>query len=334
MIMTSTIMRQEALEVPDLISRQLNENKALCQTLAKTLRSLNPSFIVTVGRGTSDHAGVFAKYLIEIELGIQVSSSAPSVSSIYHKKINLENAVVIFISQSGRSPDILDQVKMAKSSGAYCIALINDETSPIVDLVDTVIPLKAGEEKAVAATKSYLLTLSALLQLVSYWGGNIKLESALNTLPSLMNMVVNSPQQLKEKDFLSMKHCVVLGRGFGYATALEIALKLKEVCGIHAEAFSSAEFLHGPVTLAEQKLSIINIPIKDESYSSHKELIDNIAARGAELISMQQINEKIHPRIAALTFLQRFYLDVEKIAISRGVNPDTPPGLKKVTKTI
>lgn len=331
--MKSTIMRKEALEVPALIKKQLKENKHICQSLGQRIRELNPSFIVTVGRGTSDHAGVFAKYLIEIELGLQVSSSAPSVSSIYHKSINLKNALVIFISQSGRSPDILDQVKMAKSSGAYCIALINDETSPIVELVDAVIPLKAGEEKAVAATKSYLLTLSALLQLVASWGKNEELEDALTTLPSVMELALNSPKQLAEENFISMQHCVVIGRGFGYAIALEIALKLKEVCGIHAEAFSSAEFLHGPVTLAEQDLSILNLPIKDESYSTHVELIENISARGAKLINMHQINDDIHPRIAALTFLQRFYLDVEKIALSRGVNPDEPPGLKKVTKT-
>lgn len=327
-------MRSEALETPELIKRQLNCNKKLCEELGQCMRDFNPAFIVTVGRGTSDHAGVFAKYLIEIELGIQVSSSAPSVSSVYNKNVNLEKAIVLFISQSGRSPDILDQVRMAKKSGAFCIALVNDETSPIIDLVDAVLPIMAGEEKAVAATKSYLLTLSALLQLVAFWSSNKELESALDTLPDLMVQSINSPEQLDINRFQTMEHCVVIGRGFGYAISLEIALKLKEVCAIHAEAFSSAEFLHGPVTLAENKLSILDISVKDESYSTHTSQMKNIEKRGPEICSMTQTTKNAHPRLAPLTILQRFYLDVEKIALSRGVNPDAPPGLKKVTQTI
>lgn len=328
-----TVMRREALETPELIKKQLKSNKELCKKLGQRMRDFDPAFIVTVGRGTSDHAGVFAKYLIEIELGIQVSSSAPSVSSVYNKSVNLEKAIVLFISQSGRSPDILDQVRMAKKSGAFCIALINDETSPIVELVDAVLPLMAGEEKAVAATKSYLLTLSALLQLVAYWSSNKELESALDTLPELMVQSINSPEQLDLNHFQTMEHCVVIGRGFGYAISREIALKLKEVCAIHAEAFSSAEFLHGPVTLAENKLSILDICVEDETFSSHVNQMKDIEARGARISSMTQPTKNCHPRLAPLTILQRFYLDVEKIALSRGVNPDAPPGLKKVTKT-
>ena len=327
-------MRAEALEAPELIKRQLKNNRNLCRKLGQRLRDFDPAFIVTVGRGTSDHAGVFAKYLIEIELGVQVSSSAPSISSVYNKNVNLEKAIVLFISQSGRSPDILDQVKMARKSGAFCIALINDETSPIIDLVDAVIPLMAGQEKAVAATKSYLLTISALLQLVACWSENKKLETALDTLPDLLLQAINSPAQLDVNHYQKMEHCVVIGRGFGFAISLEMALKLKEVCSIHAEAFSSAEFMHGPVTLAENKLSIIDITVEDESFSAHKSQMENIKNRGANVDAMSQTTREVHPRLAALTILQRFYLDVEQIAISRGVNPDAPPGLKKVTETI
>lgn len=331
--MKQTIMRREALETPELIEKQLKRNKQTCRKLGEKIRKFNPSFVVTVGRGSSDHAGVFAKYLIEIELGIQVSSSAPSVLSIYKKNVNLENALVIFLSQSGRSPDILKQVKMAKSSGAYCIAIVNDETSPLAELVDAVLPVSAGQEKAVAATKSYLLTLSALLQLTAYWAKNTDLQNALETLPDFMKLTIKSSNQLEVCDFVSTRHCIVLGRGFGYALAQEIALKLKEVCIIHAEAFSSAEFLHGPVALANEELDIISINIEDEAHSSHKSLISEIDKKSINVHNLHQISSDMHPRIAALTLMQRFYIDVEKIALARGINPDAPPGLKKVTKT-
>lgn len=327
-------MRKEALEAPSRIRAQLVANKERVDKLGERIREFSPSFVVTVGRGSSDHAAIFAKYLIEVEMGIQVSSSAPSVSSVFGKTINLERAVVIFISQSGRSPDILDQVKMAKKSGAFCIAIINDETSPIVDQVDAVLPIMAGSEKAVAATKSYLLTLSALLQLIASWGQDKELENAIENLPDIMDQAVLSPEQLNVENFQSLEHCIVIGRGFGYAISREIALKLKEVCSIHAEAFSSAEFLHGPVTLAEKELSILDILIKDESAFTHQNQVADIKNRGANILTMQQTNDDIHPRIAPLTVLQRFYLDVEKIALRRGINPDAPPGLKKVTKTV
>ena len=327
-------MRNEAIEVTSRISEQIENNNQLCHELGQKLREFDPAFVVTVGRGTSDHAGVFAKYLIEIELGIQVSSSAPSVSSVYQKEVKFDKALVIIISQSGRSPDIINQVKMAKAAGSFCIALINDVTSPIADMVDAVLPIRAGKENAVAATKSYILTLTALLQLVANWGRNRELEEALNGLSRYMNNAVSSKAYLNPSDFENINNCIVIGRGFGYAISCEIALKLKEVCGIHAEAFSSAEFLHGPVTLAEKKILLVNVSVQDESQEVHNELIDDITNRGAVVLDAYTPEADIHPRVAVLPILLRFYLDVEKIAISRGVNPDSPPGLNKVTKTI
>lgn len=330
----TTVMEMEAKEAPQRVANQLSENKALVAGIVEKIKAFDPKYVVTVGRGTSDHAGVFAKYLIEVELGLPVSSAAPSVSGVYGKQMDLSSGLVLFISQSGRSPDILGQVEMAKKGGAFCVALVNDETSPIKDMVDAVIPLKAGEENAVAATKSYLTTLSAILQLVATWADNAGLLAALDVLPQHMQETVDAPQQIPTGDLQHVNNCVVLGRGFGYAVSLEIALKLKEVCAIHAEAFSSAEFLHGPVTLAEQELTILDIPVRDESFDAHTAQVEGVKARGASFIHMAQVSEDIHPRVAPLTVLQRFYLDVEKVALARGVNPDAPPGLKKVTKTL
>jgi len=333
-----TLMEQEAREAPLRISHQLSGNRALMKELSEKIREFDPKYVITVGRGTSDHAGVFAKYLIEVELGLSVSSAAPSVTSVYKKTMNLSDALVLVISQSGRSPDILAQAEMAKHAGAFCVALVNDETSPIGHIADAVIPLKAGQEKAVAATKSYLATLSALLQLVAYWSGDKRMLTALDVLPKQLGEISNTPFQILPRDFEGIGNCMVLGRGFGFAISLEIALKLKEVCSIHAEAFSSAEFFHGPVTLVNDKFTVLDISIEDETGIIHQEMMEEVNKRGARLLPMSTPEldsmKSVHPRLAPLLILQRFYLDVEKIAISLGVNPDAPDGLSKVTKTV
>ncbi|MFT5757458.1 MAG: glucosamine--fructose-6-phosphate aminotransferase (isomerizing) [Alteromonadaceae bacterium] len=332
--MTQTIMEQEAKQAPVVIKNQLIENKSLAESIGARLRDLNPRMVMIIGRGSSDHAGVFGKYLIEIEAGVPTFAAAPSVSSVYGKQLKLEQALVIVISQSGRSPDILAQAKMAKAAGAFCIALVNDETSPLKDIVDEVLPLRAGAEISVAATKSYLATLSALLQLTAYWTENQALITALDTLPAALQTIIDSEPQLTSKSIEGVKNMVILGRGLGYAITKEMALKLKEVSSIHAEAFSSAEFLHGPVTLVEQGLAILNCEVNDESAVSHQEQIQEMKDRGADLVHLRQTDLTVHPRLAPLVVLQRFYLDVAEVAVTRGFNPDEPKGLKKVTRTL
>lgn len=332
--MSTSIMAQEALSSPDVIAKQLVANRESCELLSEKIRQFSPSLVYVIGRGSSDHAGVFAKYLIEIELGIPVAAAAPSVSSIYNTQLSLEQALVIVISQSGRSPDILTQAQAAKNSGALCIALVNDQHSPLANMANFVLPLHAGEEKAIAATKSYLATLSALLQLVSHWKQDACLLDALDELPKHLYQAIDCSSQLNFEYLHTLRHCVVLGRGLGYAISREIALKLKEVCGIHAEAFSSAEFLHGPVTLVEKALSIIDVSVQDESISSHKQQIAEVGKRGATLIHLSQAGFNMHPRIAPLSILQRFYIDIECISKEMGLDPDNPVGLKKVTKTV
>ncbi|MGI2257727.1 glucosamine-6-phosphate deaminase NagB-II [Shewanella sp. GXUN23E] len=332
--MTDTIMELEARSAPLKIAEQLAANAVKAGELGGILRERDPRFVMIVGRGSSDHAGVFAKYLFEIEAGIPTFAAAPSVASVYGKSLRLNDGLVIVISQSGRSPDILAQAKMAKAAGAYCVALVNDEAAPIKDIVDMVLPLKAGEEKAVAATKSYLATLSALLQLAAAWTQSDSLRQAVAGLPAALQQAVDAEPQLMAASLENVRNLVVLGRGLGYAISKELALKLKEVCGIHAEAFSSAEFLHGPVTLVENKLTVIDACVADESYASHIAQIENIASRGADLVHLHQTSPQIHPRVAPLALLQRFYIDVAAVAIARGIDPDNPKGLKKVTQTL
>ena len=332
--MTSSIMAKEAAQAPSVIAQQLLNNANICENLASKIREFNPALVYIVGRGSSDHAGVFAKYLIEVEMGIPVSSSAPSVNSIFKQNLKLNNALVLIISQSGRSHDILAQANSAKESGALTVALVNDTTSPLAELADVVLPLLAGQELAVAATKSYLATLSAILQLVAYWKDDAELKQALVTLPEALEQVIKQPQQLSSEFVAKLAHCVVLGRGFGYAISREIALKLKEVCAVHAEAFSSAEFLHGPVTLVEKRLAVVDVFVADETTEAHNLMIKDVGSRGANLIQLNSNIAGLHKRCMPLAILQRFYLDVEQIALSMGFDPDKPVGLKKVTQTL
>ena len=332
--MSNSIMAAEAKEAPQRIAEQLAANAATVEQVVAQIRQRAPKFVYMVGRGSSDHAGVFAKYLIEVEIGLPVAAAAPSIASVYNKSLQLTDALVLVISQSGRSPDILAQVEMAKRSGAMVVALVNDTSSPLAEQAHYVLPLHVGAEKAVAATKSYLATLSAILQLVAQWSGNAALQQAVLNLPQQLQQAVEAKQQLSSSALEKVVHLVVLGRGLGYAISREIALKLKEVCGIHAEAFSSAEFLHGPVTLVKNQFAIVDVTVEDETLTAHRSQIADVTSRGAAVVQLHHQGLNAHPRVLPLLVLQRFYLDVEVVARSRGINPDAPPGLNKVTKTV
>ena len=329
-----SLMAQEALSSPDIIARQIQQNQPLVVELVEQIRAFEPGMIMMVGRGSSDHAGVFAKYLFEIELGIPVCFAAPSVSGVFNRTLKLNKTVAIVISQSGKSPDLLNQAKAIKDAGAFCIALVNDTGSPLANIADAVLPMHAKAELAVAATKSYLSSLSALLHLSAVWKQDEVLNAGLAKLSEGMRQVCKEPNQLTTEFLRGMKHCFVLGRGFGYAVGREIALKLKEVCGIQAEAFSSAEFIHGPVTLVEGELAIINIEIADESDAVHQQQIDNVTSRGAKVLTLNHPDLRLPYRVLPLLVMLRFYLDVELVAQELGHNPDAPPGLNKVTETI
>jgi len=333
-IKKSSFMQQEALQASSLIGRQLKNNQHLVEKIAQAIKLFQPYNVMFVGRGSSDHAGTFGKYLIEIETGIATFGAAPSVATVYNKKLKLNKTLVIVISQSGRSPDILEQTKQAKAAGALCIALVNDESSPLVQLVDWVYPLSVGVEKSVAATKSYLATIAAIIQLVAVWSGSLSMIQALDQIPKLLDDAAKAPAQLKARDLEQLVNLVVIGRGLGFAIGNEIALKMKEVCGLHAESFSSAEFLHGPVTLVDEAFTLINIGINDETKAVHDAQIEALKSRGARIVKLFQVDANVHPRIAPLAILQRFYLDIEAIAVERGLDPDRPPGLNKVTKTL
>lgn len=349
------IMAQETISAASLIAKQLVSNKNLIQNIAIKIKEKNPIAAVTIARGSSDHAANFAKYLIETQLGIVTASSAPSVHTIYNSDLNLENMLVIGISQSGKSPDICHVMQDAREKGAITLALVNTEDSPLANLAEFVIPLRAGEEKAVAATKSYMCTLSALLQFIAIYNSDNLLESALDNLESQLQQTLNIDFTPVIEALLDTMHMFVIARGVCFPIAQEAALKFKETACIQAEPFSSAEVLHGPFALVKSGFSTLQFIQKDEALAGNLELAKKMTDLGAQTIVLypENIEEKevkkltdkqtsklnialpasIHPLTDPIMIIQAFYAMVNSLAVKRGFDPDNPDNLKKVTET-
>lgn len=247
--MPEALLTREAAEAADVAARQISANAGAMTQLGERLRRRKPAFIATCARGSSDHAMTYGKYLLERTLGLPVASLGPSLASVYREELDLSGAVFIAASQSGRSPDALQLTETAKRGGALTIGLINDMESPLAGLVDVALPLAAGPETSVAATKSFLATGIALLHLTAAWSSERGLADALVRSPELLRQAGLcdwSPFLQRLEDATSL---YVIGRGLGLGIAQEMALKFKETCRIHAEAFSAAEVLHGPLAL-------------------------------------------------------------------------------------
>ena len=334
-------MFREAAEAPAAVRRQLALNKARMASLATRLRSFAPRAVVTCGRGSSDHAATYAKYLFETQLGFVTASASPSVGSVYEAKQQLANALYIVISQSGKSPDLLRNAEAAREAGARVVALVNVEDSPLAQLADTVLPLCAGPERSVAATKSYLASLSALLHLVASWSDEQELWDALETAPALMARAWQLDWSPALPLLEGAANLFVIARGVGLAVAQEAALKCKETCGLHAESFSGAEVRHGPQALLGRDFPALLLAQDDETRLGlellGKELVERgvqVAAAGATVpgaIALPTVGA--HPAVAPLLLAQSFYKLANAVAVARGMDPDSPPHLQKVTRT-
>ena len=336
----STKMFEEAAEAAVVVESQLRLN---AHTVAKVVRRLKtPRAVVTAARGSSDNAATYAKYLIETKLGLITSSAAPSVSSVYSARAHLKDVVYLAISQSGRSPDILAAVEAAKAAGALTIALVNAVDSPLAALVDEVLPLHAGPEKSVAATKSYIATCSAVAQLVASWSGDTMLADSLPALPGALAHAWRLDWSTGTAKLGGTRDLYVIGRGIGFGAAQEMALKFKETCGLHAEAFSAAEVRHGPMALAQNGFPVFVLSQDDETRPGIRELIDTFYANRAEVLltgfedprALNLPSAPSHPALQPILFLQSFYRMAEALSRARGMNPDHPPHLNKVTETI
>lgn len=321
----------EARQTADGARRQLATSAPVLAELARRLRAQPPPLVVTCARGSSDHAATYGKYVIETTVGRLVASVGPSVASMYHRvPAGMADALFIAVSQSGRSPDVLELTEAAKRGGALVLGLVNDETSPLATLCDLVLPLCAGEEHAIAATKSFLLSGLAFLQLAAAWTGDAALVDTVARAPDTFDAACNVSWDLAP--LAAATSLYVVGRGIGLGPAQELALKLKETCRLHAEAFSSAEVLHGPVALVGPGFPIVAVEQADETATTTRDVIDRLAALGATIHRCSPPADG-PPLLAPLCQVQSFYLALPALAAARGLDADAPPHLAKVTRT-
>jgi len=336
----TTRMFQEAAEGPAVVDRMLRANRDAVAALGENLRAHPPRAVVTLGRGSSDHAATYAKYLIETGAGVLTASGAPSISSVYEARQALADVLILAVSQSGRSPDLLSAVEAARNAGARVVALVNDADSPMAGLAHVVLPLHAGPETSVAATKSYIAALSAVAQLTAAWTEDRDLSAALDRLPDQLAQAWTLDWSPAVQALTPAKSLFVLGRGPGFAAAQEAALKLKETCGLHAEAFSAAEVLHGPMALVEARFPVLIFAQGDLSETGVVGLARDLAARQAQVL-LAGADEpgalpfaRAHAALQPIALIQSFYRMANALSLARGFDPDSPPHLRKVTETV
>ncbi|MDI7862311.1 SIS domain-containing protein [Rhizobiaceae bacterium n13] len=337
-----TNMRREIDEIPEVAARLLEQSAGELKRAGLALRQKDPSFLVTVARGSSDHAALFLKYAIELQAGRPVASLGPSLASIYKAPLKLDAAAAIAISQSGKSPDIVAMAEAATAAGAETIALTNTAGSPIAVACHHPLDICAGPEIAVAATKSYVNSIVAGLAILAEWTDDASLRSAVAALPGHFAKAITLDWQPLADDLGDAESLFVLGRGPALAIASEAALKFKETSGMHAEAYSAAEVLHGPVALVEKTFPVLALAARDAAESSVVDVADGLAAKGAFAYvtsDRAQSAKRLpyiktgHPLTDALTLILPFYGFVESWSRARGLDPDAPVALKKVTET-
>lgn len=338
----TTLMHREAGEAGAVVRRLLAANGDAIAALGARLRADPPAVIVTCARGSSDHAATYGKYLFETLLGVPVASAAPSVSSVYAAPVAAGSALCIAISQSGRSPDLLSAVAAQQASGATVVALVNDESSPLAEMADVLIALKAGPEKSVAATKSYIAALAALAAITAAWSEDAALQAALETLPDQLEAAFALDWTMVADILADANNLFVIGRGYGFGIAQEAALKLKETCALHAEAFSSAEVRHGPMAIIGDGFPLIAFATSDSAGDGVREVAAEFATRGAAVALADAAAGPdhapaaltAHPAIEPILMIQSFYRMANALSLRRGLDPDQPPHLSKVTRTL
>ncbi|MCB1489068.1 MAG: SIS domain-containing protein [Bauldia sp.] len=338
-----TLMLSETREAPDVVARLIAENEATCSELGKRLRDRPPLFAVTCARGSSDSAATYAKYLLELHLDTVVASVGPSVASIYGRRPRMRDALFVAISQSGKSPDLVTLAETAGDDGALRVAIVNDTASPLAERCEIVLPLHAGPEKSVAATKSYIASLAAVLQLGAHWSGDAALLEAVRRLADVLHDALSRDWQAALPILAETRSLYVVGRGPGFAIAQEAALKLKETCGLHAEALSAAEMKHGPRRLAGPDFPVMLFSQDDDALPELTGTGTGLTAEDVPVIACGPVALPgaltlagaggIHPFAQPLATIQSFYPLAEAVSRARGFDPDRPPHLSKVTET-
>lgn len=337
----------ELREAPEAVRRQAREIERPLGDLMTRLALRPPNVIVTCARGSSAHAATFAKHLFERYLGIPVAEAAPNIASVYQRELRLKGQFFLAISQSGASDDLIESAAMARTAGALTAALVNDVESPLATACEIVLPMAAGAEHSIAATKSFISSLAALLRLVAQWTANAALRGACDRLPERLAAAASLDWSAALRPLVSASSLVTVGRGPTLAIAREAALKLKETCALPAEAFSSAEFRHGPIALVAAPHPVLVLAPTDESGAGLRQLVADLAHKGAcvLLAEPQEARREIARTVLlpalpaeqaeadAICLIRSFYSLLVDLAERRGSDIDAPPHLQKITRT-
>ena len=335
-------MEAEWQESPDAVRRQREALEAPLAELLRRIRRDPPNVIVTCARGSSAHSATFGKHLFERHLGIPVSAFAPNVATIYRQRLRLNGQLFVTVSQSGRSDDLIESAVMAKAAGALTAAIVNDTESPLARASDIVLPMAAGPEFSVAATKSFVTSLSAWLHVVAGWAELGELQAAIERLPDRLAAATRLDWSSALNALCEATSLVTLGRGPTLAIAREAALKLKETSNLHAEAFSGAEFVHGPVALVDASYPVLLFMPTDQAAAGLHALAADLCGKNARVFMTDASGQQTgglpalvpdHTDADAVCLIQSFYALAIRIAQRRGTNVDLPRHLQKVTRT-
>lgn len=347
-MLTQSFLFREIHEQPQVLRTLLELEAENVRSLAQTIKSRGIKHIVIAARGTSDNAGRYAQYLLGAKNRILVTLATPSLYTIYDQPPAFGDALVLGISQSGKSPDVVSVLAEARRQGNPTAAITNAPTSDMAKLADVVLDVRAGSEVAVAATKSYTAELMVVAMLSVALSGQSDLWSALGEVPDAVAAVLDGASGVEDQAprYRYMRHCVVLGRGYNYATAFEIALKMKELTYTLADQYSSADFLHGPLALIEPGFPAIVVAPSGEMLPKMQELIGALKERQAEILVISDDRETLAlgdiqlplpmpvpewlspiPAVIPGQLLAMYLTQVKKL------DPDHPRGLLKVTET-
>ncbi|HEU0001542.1 MAG TPA: SIS domain-containing protein [Ktedonobacteraceae bacterium] len=343
----TSLLEQEITSQPEVIARLLDrETRHVAQVAAQ----LPPfDYALIAARGSSDYAATYAQYAWTGLAGYPVALAAPSLLTMYHAAPRLASALVVGISQSGQSPDILAVLEEGKRQGRPTLAITNDGASPLAALADHVIELHAGPEQSVAATKTYTAELAVMAMLAAALSGDGRNMDALQQLPETIEKTLRlfAPIAQHVERYRYMDRCITIGRGYNYATSFELALKLKELTYVMATAYSSADFRHGPIATVESGLPVFLVMPTGATFADMLELAKDLQQRGAELLVISESKDALSLARTALPIAPGIpewlsplnaiipgQLVALHLALAKGLNPDIPRGLHKVTRTL
>jgi glucosamine--fructose-6-phosphate aminotransferase (isomerizing) len=343
--MSGSKMSAEIREQPEVLETILDEGWDEVLSASRVLREGGLRSVMIAARGTSDNAALYAKYLLEVLLGVPTALASPSTFTLYESRMNLEGVLVVGISQSGESQDVLETIRRSGELGASTLAVTNDEGSAMAEAAQHHFFLRAGKEESVAATKTYIAELMMLYLLVSALKGEERLGHEVRRLPELSREVLEAQWEGTER-YRYAQYMVVTSRGYNLATAEEAALKLMETTYVVAQAFSAADLRHGPIAMIGHDFPVLAIAPPGRAQPGMRSLVENLRDRGAELLVISDertmldkasarfavpgsLPEELSPILCAIPI----QLLAENLARLKGLNPDSPRGLSKVTET-